>query len=58
MPLRMATETVSPAGVALSLAITLATAAAVLWAGARVYRGGIIRTGPRTRLREALGRLD
>ncbi len=56
MPLRIATDTVSVGAVALSLALTLATAAAVLAFGARVYRGGITRTGARTSVRQALGR--
>ncbi len=56
MPLRIATDTVSAGAVAVSLALTLATAAAVLAFGARVYRGGITRTGARTSVRQALGR--
>ncbi|WP_217924041.1 ABC transporter permease [Miltoncostaea oceani] len=55
MPLRIATDTVSIGAVAVSLALTLATAAAVLAFGARVYRGGITRTGARTSVRQALG---
>lgn len=31
-------------------------AAVVPWFGARVHRGGIVRTGARTGLRQALGR--
>lgn len=56
MPLRMATGTVGVGEVALALVLTLALAAAVLWFGARVYRGGITRTGARISLRQALGR--
>jgi hypothetical protein len=56
MPLRIAAGTVSPAGVAGSLAGTPALAAAVLWCGARLYRGRITRTGSRIGLRQALAR--
>jgi ABC-2 type transport system permease protein len=56
MPLRIATDTVGAGEVVLSLALTLVTAAAVLAFGARVYRGGITRTGARIGLRQALGR--
>ena len=56
MPLRIATDTVSLGGVLIALALTVATAAAVLAFGARVYRGGITRTGARTSVRQALGR--
>ncbi len=56
MPLRIATDTVGMGGVLLALALTLATAAAVLWFGARVYRGGITRTGARLSVGQALGR--
>jgi hypothetical protein len=37
-----------------ALALTLAAAAVLIALGARVYRAGITRTGPRTHLREAL----
>lgn len=55
MPLRIATDTVGPVEVALSLALTVGTAVAVLAFGARVYRAGITRTGARIPLRQALG---
>lgn len=56
MPLRIATDTVGLGEVLLALALTLLASAAVLWFGARVYRGGITRTGARTSVRQALGR--
>ncbi|MGE3141373.1 MAG: ABC transporter permease, partial [Thermoleophilia bacterium] len=56
MPLRIATDTVGIGGVLVALALTLAAAAAVLWFGARVYRGGITRTGARISIGQALGR--
>jgi hypothetical protein len=37
-----------------ALALTLAAGAVLIALGARVYRTGITRTGPRVRLREAL----
>ncbi len=44
-----------PAGeMALALALTAVAAGAAVWFGARVYRGGIVRTGARTSLRDAL----
>jgi ABC-2 type transport system permease protein len=54
MPMRVATGGVPPAQMALALALTVAAAAAAVWFGARVYRGGIVRTGARTKLRDAL----
>lgn len=56
MPLRIATDTVGLGEVLLALALTVASAAAVLAFGARVYRSGITRTGARTPLRQALSR--
>ena len=52
----IATDTVGPGEVALSLALTVGTAVAVLAFGARVYRAGITRTGARIPLMQALGR--
>lgn len=54
MPMRVAAGGVPPAQMALALALTAASAVAAVWFGARVYRGGIVRTGARTRLRDAL----
>jgi ABC-2 type transport system permease protein len=54
MPMRVAAGGVPAGQMALALALTVAAAAAAVWFGARVYRGGIVRTGARTRLREAL----
>jgi len=56
MPMRVAAGGVPAEQMALALALTLATAVAAVWFGARVYRGGITRTGARLSLREALGR--
>ena len=52
MPMRVATGGVPPAQMALAL-LTAAAAAGAIALGARVYRGGITRTGPRLSLREA-----
>lgn len=54
MPMRVAAGGVPPAQMALALGLTAASAVAAVWFGARVYRGGIVRTGARTRLRDAL----
>jgi ABC-2 type transport system permease protein len=54
MPMRVATGGVPPEQMALALVLTVAAAAAAIALGARVYRGGITRTGPRLSLREAL----
>ncbi len=54
MPMRVAADSVSAVEVVAALALTLASAAALIAFGARVYRAGITRTGPRVRLREAL----
>ena len=56
MPMRVAAGGVPAGQMALALVLTLATAVAAIWFGARVYRGGITRTGARLTLREALGR--
>jgi ABC-2 type transport system permease protein len=54
MPMRLAGDAVSTGEVLLALAVTLVAAAGLIALGARVYRAGITRTGPRVRLREAL----
>jgi ABC-2 type transport system permease protein len=54
MPMRIAGDAVSTGEVLAALALTLASAAVLIALGARVYRTGITRTGPRIRLREAL----
>ncbi|MGE0027566.1 MAG: ABC transporter permease [Thermoleophilia bacterium] len=54
MPMRVAAGGVPPAQMALALVLTAASAVAAVWFGARVYRGGIVRTGARTKLRDAL----
>jgi ABC-2 type transport system permease protein len=54
MPMRVAVGGVPAAQMALALILTLGTAVASIAIGARVYRGGITRTGARTSLREAL----
>ncbi|WP_406638853.1 ABC transporter permease [Amycolatopsis sp. WGS_07] len=56
MPARIALETVEPWEIALSLALTVALIAVVTWAGARVYRNGVLRVGSRVRLADALRR--
>lgn len=56
MPMRIAGDAVSTGEVLAVLAVTLVAAVALIALGARVYRAGITRTGPRIRLREALGR--
>lgn len=54
MPMRVATGGVPAGEMALALVLTVATAIGAIALGARVYRGGITRTGPRMSLREAL----
>ena len=54
MPMRVAAGGVPAGQMALALALTLGTAVASIAFGARVYRGGITRTGARTSLRDAL----
>jgi ABC-2 type transport system permease protein len=54
MPMRIAGDAVATGEVLAALALTLAAAAVLIALGARVYRAGITRTGPRTHLREAL----
>ena len=54
MPMRVAAGGVPTGQMALALALTLATAVGAVALGARVYRGGITRTGTRLKLREAL----
>lgn len=54
MPMRVAAGGVPAAEMALALALAAATAVAATLFGARVYRAGITRTGPRVRLRDAL----
>jgi ABC-2 type transport system permease protein len=54
MPMRVATGGVPAGEMALALVLTVAAAIGAIALGARVYRGGITRTGPRMSLREAL----
>lgn len=54
MPMRVAAGGVPAGEMALALILTAAAAAGAVWFGARVYRGGIVRTGARTKLRDAL----
>lgn len=54
MPVRWATGAAGPGEMALAFALTAATVAAAAVAGARVYRRGLVRTGSRVALREAL----
>jgi ABC-2 type transport system permease protein len=54
MPMRVAAGGVPPAQMALALVLTAACADAAVGFGAHVYRGGIVRTGARTKLRDAL----
>lgn len=60
MPLRSATGTVSLLEVVLAMVATALCALALIWLGGRVYRGGLIGTGPRistiAALRRAVGR--
>ncbi|WP_275290663.1 ABC transporter permease [Amycolatopsis sp. La24] len=56
MPARIALGTVEAWEIALSLALTVALIAVVTWAGARVYRNGVLRVGSRVRLVDALRR--
>lgn len=54
MPMRVAAGGVPAGEMALALLLTAAAAAGAVRFGARVYRGGIVRTGARTKVREAL----
>ena len=54
MPVRVATDSVGVGEMLLALALALAASAALVAFGARVYRTGITRSGPRVSLREAL----
>jgi ABC-2 type transport system permease protein len=54
MPVRVATDSVGAGEMLLALALALAASAALVAFGARVYRTGITRSGPRVSLREAL----
>lgn len=56
MPARIALGTVEAWEIALSLVLTVALIAVVTWAGARVYRNGVLRVGSRVRLADALRR--
>ncbi|MGW7536303.1 ABC transporter permease [Amycolatopsis sp. NPDC054798] len=56
MPARIALGAVEPWEVALSLVLTVVLIAVVTWAGARVYRNGVLRVGSRVRLVDALRR--
>ncbi|MBN9746938.1 ABC transporter permease [Amycolatopsis sp. A1MSW2902] len=56
MPARIALGTVEAWEIALSLVLTVALIAVVTWAGARVYRNGVLRVGSRVRLVDALRR--
>ncbi|WP_230984175.1 ABC transporter permease [Microbispora oryzae] len=55
MPVRSAASVVPFGEVALAVALMLVATVAVLFGGARVYEGAVLRTGARVRLREALG---
>lgn len=54
MPVRVAVGGVPAAQMALALVLTVGAGAGTIWTGARVYTGGITRTGSRIGLREAL----
>lgn len=56
MPLRIATDQVAAWEVVLSYALAIVSAAALIVVGGRVYRRGIVRSGPRLSLRAALRR--
>lgn len=56
MPIRMVTDTVTPAEVAVAVVLTLVFAAGLIWLGARVYRAGLTATGTRMHLGAALAR--
>lgn len=60
MPARIVTGSVGAAEVALALVIAVATAAALVWIGGRVYRAGLTASGPQVSvvaaLRRAVGR--
>lgn len=56
MPMRITLETVGPVEVALAVALTIATAVALMAVGARVYRAGLVAGGPRLGLRAAVAR--
>jgi ABC-2 type transport system permease protein len=54
MPMRVAAGGVPAGEMVLALVLTIAAAIGAIAYGARVYRGGITRIGPRMSLREAL----
>ncbi|PRW63709.1 ABC transporter permease [Actinopolyspora mortivallis] len=54
MPMRLALGTVPLWQGALSVVLSLAASAAVLWLGGRIYSNAVLRTGARVRFREAL----
>ena len=56
MPVRMVTDTVSPAEVALAVVLTVATAVLLTWVGGRIYRAGLVAGGPRIPFVAALRR--
>ena len=56
MPMRIAIGSAEPWEIALSFAMAIAAAALLIALGGRVYRRGIVRSGPRMTLRAALRR--
>ena len=56
MPMRIAIGSAEPWEIALSFALAIAAAGALMVLGGRVYRRGIVRSGPRMSLRAALRR--
>ena len=54
MPMRLAMGAVPPWQIALSLVLALATVPVLLVLAGRLYRNGVVRTGARVGLREAL----
>ncbi|WP_019855597.1 ABC transporter permease [Actinopolyspora mortivallis] len=54
MPMRLALGTVPLWQGALSVVLSLAASAAVLWTGGRIYSNAVLRTGARVGFREAL----
>jgi ABC-2 type transport system permease protein len=53
MPGRIISGNTTPAEVVASFAVTLAAAAALIPLAARIYEGGVLRTGSAVKLREA-----
>jgi len=55
MPIRVALGAVSTSQVLLSLLISLAALPIFLWIAAKIYRGAILHTGGRLKLKDAIG---